>query len=149
MASISTELTIAAPPWAVWHALLDRARWRHFSAFQDLDPGRPLMEGSRFWLGLRVGGLFPAPIRVKVIRRVEEQELRWVGGGPGIRGEHWFHLQPAGDGWTRFRHGEDFTGPLGELLVRLGENVARPIYEAFNRGLATQVEPQPKGPEGG
>ncbi|MDY0000801.1 MAG: SRPBCC domain-containing protein [Polyangia bacterium] len=144
MARIATELTIAAPPPVVWRAFLDRARWKTFSSFHDLDPGRPLVEGARFWLGIRAAGPVPLPIKVKVLRRVEERELRWAGGGPGIRGEHWFLFEPEGEGWTRFRHGEDFTGPLGELLVRLGGGVARGLFESFNQGLARLVEPQPR-----
>ncbi len=42
--------------------------------------------------------------------------------------------------------GEDFSGPLGELLVKVGGTLARERYAAFNRGLAQEVEPQPTAP---
>lgn len=137
---IETELTIAAPPPVVWRAFLDRGRWRLFSDFLDLDPGRPFVEGSRFWFGLRLGGLVPTPVRVRVIRRVEERELRWVGAGPGVRGEHYFLFEPAGEGWTRFVHGEEFTGPLAGPFLKLAGAHAKEMYAAFNVGLALQVE---------
>lgn len=140
MTRLQTDLTIAAPPREVWAAFVDRARWRHFSDFMDLDPGRPMVEGSRFWFGLRLGGLVPAPVPVRVIRRVEERELRWVGGLPGFRGEHYFLFEPRGEGWTRMVHGEDFSGPLGRLFTRLMGPMIQETYAAFNVGLAMQVE---------
>jgi hypothetical protein len=168
MPTVETELRIAAPPTAVWRTLLDRGRWRQYSDFFSLDPARPLAEGQAFWFGLRLGGLLPTPIRVQVLRRVEAQELRWVGQLPGFRGEHYFRLHaapaaeipaepPAGIAGpaptpdpvtatrstaasTHWVHGEHFSGPLGELLFRLAGQVIRQTYAAFNAGLAMHVE---------
>jgi len=140
MQNIETELLIAAPPDRVWRAFLDRPRWRSYSNFMDLDPGRPLVEGSRFWFGLRLGGLLPAPIQVRVLRRIEGEELCWAGKVPGFRGEHYFRFHPEGDGWTRMTHGEDFSGVLAEISIPLVRDRLREMYAAFNAGLAQHVE---------
>ncbi len=140
MREVKTSLDIAAPPDAVWRGLLDKHCWSRFSDFCDKDPAHPIAEGRRFTFGLRLLGLPAIAIEVRVIKMVPDQELRWVGKFPGFRGEHYFELEPLGEARTRFVHGEQFSGPLGELYDCLFHQVSRSTYAAFNVGLAMHVE---------
>lgn len=143
MREVKTSLEIAAAPDAVWRQLLDKARWQRFSDFCDKDPAHPIAEGQTFTFGLRLLGLPAISVDVRVIRFVPDRELRWVGKFPGFRGEHYFLLEPDGENRTRFRHGEEFSGPLGELYDTLFHKVSVHTYAAFNVGLAMQVERKP------
>ncbi len=145
MREVRTSLEIDAASDVVWRQLLDKARWCCFSDFCDEDPGRPIAEGQMFIFGLRLLGLWAVPIPVRVIRLRPNQELRWVGTFPGFRGEHYFLLEPDGDGRTRLVHGEQFSGPLGEAYDWLFHNVSQQTYAAFNVGLAMQAERTPEG----
>jgi len=142
MREVKTSLEIDAPADAVWRQLVDKARWRRFSDFCDKDPAHPIAEGRTFTFGLRLLGLPPIPIDAHVIRLVPDRELRWVGKMPGFRGEHYFLLEPDGSGNTRLVHGEQFSGPLGELYDVLFHTVSVHTYATFNVGLAMQVERQ-------
>lgn len=143
MREVKTDLEIAAPPSAVWRALLDKSQWSRFSDFYDKDPGVPIAEGQAFTFGLRLLGLPAVPIKVHVDRLIPEQELRWVGKIPGFCGEHYFLLEPLGENNTKLVHGELFSGPLGEAYDRMFHSVTQSTYAAFNVGLALQVERAP------
>jgi hypothetical protein len=142
MSEIVTQLLIDAPPSIVWERLVDKGRWKSFSDFVDLSPGRPIEAGCTFWFGLRLLGLPPVPIRVEVLRCDSARELRWVGGLPALplfRGEHYFRFEDAAEGRTRFVHGELFDGLLqGPFMLLLGETT-RKAYVRFNLGLAAQA----------
>lgn len=147
MPEIITRIEMDATPEEVWEQFLAKERWKEFSAFVDLSPGRPIVLGGRFWFGIRLFGLPPAPLppsplQVKVIRCDKPREVRWLGGIPAFppfRGEHYFRFEEAGPGRTRFVHGELFHGSLAGPVIRaIGENLLH-IYEAFNNGLAHQV----------
>jgi hypothetical protein len=139
MREVITELTLDAPRPQVWNALLDKASWHHYSAFVDRDPGTPIAEGQSFRFGLRFLGLPPVPVTGHVLRCTLQAELRWVGLGPGFRGEHYFVLEEAGEATTRLVHGEAFSGPIGEAFCLIFHRQVTETYGAFNRGLAGWV----------
>lgn len=146
MLQIETEQMIDAPPDVVWQHFVHKARWRDFSGFTDLAPAHPIAQGGIVWFALQLLPGPPTPVRVRVIRCDRPREVRWVGGLPAFplfRGEHYFRFEDAGDGRTRFVHGERFFGPLAGLFMRLLGDRIRLTYIAFNSGLARQAEASP------
>jgi hypothetical protein len=151
MSQLETQLLVEAPPAAVFDCFVQKSRWKDFSDFVDLSPGRPIAEGGVFYFGLRLLHLPPVPLRVKVLRCERPREVRWVGGIPAFPwfgGEHYFRFEDAGEGRTHLVHGEKFFGLLrGPFLAVLGEEV-RKAYVRFNHGLAAEArlaagQPQP------
>ena len=139
MREIRTLRPIEAPLRAVWGCFVDKRRWESFSDFLDLSPGQPIEQGCTFWFGLRLLGLPPVPLKVEVIRYEPEREVRWVGGLPFFRGEHYFQFEDVGEGRTRFTHGELFSGPLADAFMLFLGDATRRAYLRFNDGLAAEA----------
>jgi hypothetical protein len=72
----------------------------------------------------------------------QERELRWLGHLliPGVfDGEHYFLLEPIGDGKTRLMQGERFSGLLvGPLSGTLSATEAG--FKAMNSALKREAE---------
>ena len=139
MATYETEVIIDAPPAEVWKHLVDVGRHDDWSQHFWLR-GEPLVGGP----GRIEFKLFGVPASAAVVfQKVDEGcELRWVGGPKGIAyGSHFFILEPLDDGQrTRFRHGEDFSGILARLIVRLlTAERGGPSYNGFNEDLRRRV----------
>jgi len=139
MPTYETEIVIDAPPAEVWKHLIDVRQhdtWsRHFRL-----RGEPIVGGAA-----RIEfKLFGVRARVPVtVQKVDaERELRWHGGPKGVAfGSHFFILEPLDGGErTRLRHGEDFSGILASLIVRLlAAERGGPSYNGFNEDLRRRV----------
>lgn len=134
---IRTEIDIGAPPSVVWGVLAN------FSEFRDWNPMVTWAEGSaaegshaRLHYRSHIG--LPLRFRVRITRSQPDRELRWVGSGLGISGEHYFLL--TGDGnHTHFVHGEVFRGLFAKSLGFLFRDQI-PVFESFNRALKDLAE---------
>ena len=145
MPEIKTYRPIEAPPRVVWDCFMDKRRWESFSDFVDLSPGKPVEQGCTFWFGLRLLGLPPVPLRVEVLRCEPAREVRWVGGLPFFRGEHYFRFEDIGESRTRFIHGELFSGHLADAFMLFLGDATRKAYRRFNDGLAVQARRAARG----
>lgn len=139
----STE--ISAPASAVWTALTDFARYADWNPFIRRARGsaRP---GDDVHVRVRSSFGLPLAFRAKVLGSDENHELHWRGHvlAPWIAcGEHWFAIEPAGDGRVRFVQRERFTGLLPRLASRLLAREARRGFEAMNEALARRVTSAP------
>jgi hypothetical protein len=80
--------------------------------------------------------------RPTVLALRPERELRWLGRLfiPGLfDGEHYFLLEPMGEGRTRLTHGEKFSGLLvGFLSGALSGTEAG--FKAMNTALKQKAE---------
>jgi hypothetical protein len=138
MHTYETQITIDAPPAAVWKHLIDVARhdeWsQHFQLRGDPAVGGPgRIEFSLF--GFSTGASV-------VFEKVDEpRELRWHGGPKGIaHGSHFCILEELDGGTrTRFRHGETFSGILARLVVLLLKTDRGPSYKGFNEDLRQRI----------
>lgn len=140
MKSIRTSIDIAAPPSLVFHELADFARWSEWNPVMSWVRGQPWV-GGRVAAVVRVEGLLPFAFVARVVRFERDAAIAWAGGVPGVaRGEHFFELEVTGDGGTRLRHGEDFTGALVERAMVSGvERRLVAAYESMNEALAARV----------
>jgi hypothetical protein len=135
--------TIEAPADAVWEVLTD------LPSHDDWDPMMKrfrgtLAEGEIVTFSIVLGPVrAPVPCEVLVVR--PGRELRWVGPAAKLArraaaGEHYFALTPVSPGVTRLEHGEDFTGWLVPRRAAFLASKLRPMYEAWNRAIAREVE---------
>ena len=78
---------------------------------------------------------------VKVTEFRPGQGMTWSGGMPlGLfRGVRTFELSPAGDGATRFRMREEYSGPLLPLIWRSMPDLG-PSFQQFAHGLKARAE---------
>ncbi len=139
---IATRIEISAPPEAVWAVLTDFPRFGEWNEFLPKVDGKAI-EGSRIRFVFELPRGFKMKATAEVLRVEPDRELRWAGTAPIpglLRAEHYFLLSPAGDGATRFDHGERFTGPLAVLLWPILRRRGTPVYEQMNRDLKRRVE---------
>jgi hypothetical protein len=138
MRSYESEATIQAHPEAIWAVLTDAA------AYSDWDSGVERIEGTiapgetiKVHSEANPGRAFP----VKVTEFSPGRRMVWSGGMPlGLfKGVRTFELSPAGDGATRFRMREEYTGPLLPLIWRTMPDLG-PSFEQFARGLKARAE---------
>lgn len=138
MVTYETQITIDAPPAAVWKHLIDFPRHDEWSQHFRLrgqpvvgTPGR--IEFSLF--GMSTGA------DVEFQKVDEPRELRWHGGSKAVvHGSHFCILESIDGGQqTRFRHGETFSGVLAPLVWLLLKADLGPSYKGFNEELQRQV----------
>ena len=143
MKHLHSEITIAAPPDAVWAVLTDFAAYPEWNPFvREIAVDGDLVAGAR--LQVQIGPPGRRPMRLKpVVRHLDpEHELRWLGrlGLPGLfDGEHTFRLEATADGGTHFVQEERFTGVLVPLVWRSLREPTRGGFEAMNEALAERV----------
>ncbi len=140
--SITTEVTIAAPPGAVWQVLTNGENVEDWNPFITQLEGN-LQVGETLQLTVHPPGASPLNFSPKVLVVDENRELRWLGqtGFIGLfDGEHYFVLEEQEDGTTLLRHGEDFSGVLTYVLFAMfGENTEAGFRE-MNDALKVRVE---------
>ncbi|WP_046866518.1 SRPBCC domain-containing protein [Microvirga massiliensis] len=143
--TIETSITIAAPPARVWDVLTDFARFPEWNPFVRSIKG-DLAAGSRLDVQIAPPGKKGMRFRPMVRAANANQELRWLGSllVPGLfDGEHYFVLEPQGNGTTRFVHGERFSGILVGLIMSTGMlDATRQGFEAMNAALKQRAEAQ-------
>jgi hypothetical protein len=145
--AIETDVMIDRSPQAVWQVLTATADYPAWNPEISRLDG-PLREGSviEFAAGTGPDAMVFHP-RILVVR--QERELRWKGSVwlPGLfDGEHWFVLEPVGNG-TRFIQGETFTGVLVGRLTRsvLKDTIdsMREMNDALKRRAEQMSAPSP------
>jgi hypothetical protein len=138
---IQTAIDIDADADAIWQALID------FGCYKDWNPmlrnvRTDLALGAKVRFEVLREGKSSLKLRAKIVRLNEAGELAWRGGSSGIlSGEHYFKIEPIGEGRCRFQHGERFRGPLLPLVRRVLKD-APPLYIAMNEALKSRVEHQ-------
>ncbi len=121
--------------------LVDTPRYPQWNPF-IVELRGDLSSGSDIRFKFRVPPAPAVPARGTVLDVVPGVELRWAGRllWPWLfRAEHYHLLEPAGEGQTRFTHGEIFTGVLAVMTWPLLRRFARPVYSRFNQALAERV----------
>ena len=140
MRSILTNVTIDAPPAAVWRVLVD------FPAYSRWNPFIRHIEGNmRVGAKLRVTVETPGrrPMTFRPIVRVVDtaRELRWLGRVlmPGLfDGEHAFVMESEGGG-CRLRHEERFAGILVGAFAGVLADTAKG-FDTMNAALKDRAE---------
>lgn len=141
MKAITTTVDIAAPPSAVWEALMDFESYPEWNPFVVAISGAPRV-GSHLSVRLARPGRTPVTIRPTVTAFAEGRALEWLGSVwfRGIfDGRHRFELIPTETG-TRLDHSERFAGILAPVVLRAIGRDTRLGFEAMNSALRDRVE---------
>lgn len=140
MREIQTDIEIGAAPSEVWRVLTDFAAYSEWNPFVTRASGE-LREGGRLEIFVQVPEGRGMKFTPKVLRVAPGRELRWIGSLPLnlFNGEHFFKLEPAGEGRTRFLHGERFTGLMIPFMGSMMKKVRRG-YLLMNEALKARVE---------
>lgn len=108
-------LVVEAPLKEAFAKFIDFSQWKDWmpELFTPVSgPSHPLREGDKFKVRLAVGPLKPT-LPINTMRVQEGREVTWGGGIPGLlKAEHCFFFENMGDGRTRIRSEETFTGLL-------------------------------------
>lgn len=138
--TITTTVTVKAPPRDVWDVLVDLPGHRHWNPFITAAAGT-LEVGQRLHLTIQPPGGRPMSFKPTVIEVEPHTRLEWLGrlGLPGIfDGRHSFVLTPLQGERTLVQHSETFSGALvpfvGSMLDR-----TRAGFVAMNEALASHV----------
>lgn len=138
---IETSITINAPPERVWGILTDFRRMPEWNPFITAISG-PLQPQGRLSVRITPPGKRSMTFSPTVLVVRTGRELRWIGRVliSGIfDGEHYFLLEPEGEGQTRLVQGETFNGVLVRLLGgALSSTEAG--FNAMNQALKVQAE---------
>jgi hypothetical protein len=142
MKYIRTEAIINASGKAVWKVLIDFNAYPEWNSFVHII-GRPgLGQMLEVTMYLEEDGK-PQSFRPKVIQWEVNRGFTWKGGLfiPGIfDGEHFFELNMLDDDHVKFIHGENFSGILSGIIMRLIGKKAKLAYERMNSELKRRVE---------
>jgi len=138
---IETNIEINAPAVRVWALLTDFARMPSWNPFIKSISGN-LAQGDRLSVYIAPPGRSGMRFKPTVLTVLPERELRWLGHLliPGIfDGEHYFLLEPIGDGKTRLTQGEKFSGLLVVLLSGT-LSATEAGFKAMNAALKREAE---------
>lgn len=127
------ERTVELPRDRAFQLFIDYPNWHRWMPkdFEPLSgPARALAAGDVVQVRLP-----PIKAKIKVLRVRPGEEVCWGGGGPGLRAEHSFYFEDAGEGRTRIRSVEPWTGPA----TKIGP-LARRLLKEANRIGAAQLD---------
>ena len=142
MRNLETEITINASSEVVWDILLDHNAYPDWNPFITHISG-PTQAGENLLVNITPPESKSMEFKPLVLKNDKEKEFRWLGKllVKGIfDGEHYFLLEPVGTNETRFTQGENFTGILSGLMIKMiGKNTSLG-FEAMNEALKKQAE---------
>lgn len=129
------------PPEEVFDRLADARAWSEWmsGAFRPIwTPDEPLRQGDH--PRVRIGVLPPTTLEITVADR--PRELTWTGGVRSLLlAEHRFLFEPRGDGGTRIRSLETWSGALASLTRPLVKPLAERMGLAQLERLARAARP--------
>jgi len=142
MKNLETEITINANSKEVWNVLMDHQEYPKWNPFIKHISGNTT-KGANMKVTIQPEGKEPMNFTPIVLRNDKEKEFRWLGHlfVKGLfDGEHYFQLEDMGSNQTRFVHGENFSGLMaGVLMKMIGENTKKGFH-AMNVTLKERIE---------
>ncbi|MBX0333801.1 SRPBCC domain-containing protein [Pontibacter sp. HSC-14F20] len=141
MQHIETEILINASPEKVWTVLTDFERYPTWNPFIKSINGEKGL-GKQLKVSIQPPDGTGMTFKPKVLAFDANKEFRWKGKlfFKGIfDGEHYFRLTDAGNGTTRFSHGEKFSGFLVALMGGTLDKT-KVGFELMNEALKWECE---------
>lgn len=142
MRSLTSETVINAPAEKVWNIFMDHESYPAWNPFIKQISG-PTQPGEYLTVKIQPGKNKPMEFKPIVLTNNQEKEFRWRGKlfVNGIfDGEHYFMVEPIGLDQTRFIQGENFTGILSGLMIKMIGKDTKEGFDAMNKALKTQAE---------
>jgi hypothetical protein len=142
MKELKTEVIIDAPIENVWFILMDHSSYSDWNPFIEKISG-PTEVGQHIEVTIHPPGKKPMNFNPLILKNDAAKEFRWKGKLfiKGLfDGEHYFQLATVNGTQTRLIHGEQFTGILvGLLLKMIGANTLKGFQE-MNNALKKRAE---------
>jgi len=142
MRNLETKITINASTEVVWDILLDHNAYPDWNPF-ILNISGPTQRGENLLVKLKPPDGKSMEFKPLVLANEKEKEFRWIGKlfVKGIfDGEHYFLLEPIGPNKTHFTQGENFTGILSGLMMKMIGKNTKVGFESMNKALKKQAE---------
>ncbi len=143
MKSIRTEMTIHAPAQIVWNILMDFENYPAWNPFMQIKGNAK--QGNRLEVTIALDGHKPQIFKPEILELRPEKSFRWLGYFiiKGLfDGEHLFNLEVVAENETRLIHGENFTGMLSGLILKMIEEKSLAGFEKMNAALKQEAERQ-------
>ena len=139
--TIYTDIIIDATPEQVWSVLSDTKNYKNWASFL-IDIEGEIKDGNKI---TAVFQMDPAKDKLnKIVHTIsvtEGKEFYWAEKGPGgIRDNHHFRVEDAGNGKTRFIQSDEIMKGITWLM---GGNLSKTYakgYQGFNQNLKAEVE---------
>ena len=141
MRNLETEIIISASPQQIWQVLLDFEKYPEWNPFIRIEGTAKV--GSKLKNTMQLEGRSPQVFKPEVVVVEEQRELRWLGKlfiSGLFDGEHYFRLEPVDDRTTRLVHGENFSGILVGILLKMIGKETLAAFERMNNALKQRVE---------
>ena len=141
MKQIRTEITIDASAEKVWSVLTDLEKFPEWNPFITRISGE-LRQGGQMDVFMEPPGGKSMGFKTRLMTVEANRELRWVGVFLHkflFTGQHYFLIEPQGEGQVKFVHGEHFGGLM---LPFMGGTLRKTVqgFEDMNRALKARVE---------
>lgn len=142
MKSLQSQIIINATPETIWAVLMDFKNHSNWNPFIKQISGSTQI-GKSLAVTVHPPNQKPMSFTPVVLKNEINSIFSWKGKllMKGIfDGEHYFKLEAINKNQTRFIHGENFSGILSGLLLRMIGKDTLAGFEAMNLGLKKRVE---------
>jgi hypothetical protein len=140
MKNIETTIIINAPIEKVWQTLTNFKAYPNWNPFIKAIKGEVKI-GNQIEVTLQPEGMSEQIFKPQIVE-FGNYTFRWLGklGIKGIfDGEHYFQLKAIDSQKTELIHGENFSGILSGLLLRMIGEKTKNGFEAMNEALRNEV----------
>ena len=139
---IKIQIIINASPQKVWDTFINFNEYPNWNPFIKTISGAT-SPGEQLSVTIQAQGNKPMNFTPIVLVNKTNKEFRWKGKlfVPGLfDGEHYFILEEINPMKTRFIHGENFTGVLSGVFLKMIAEDTKKGFEAMNLALKLLVE---------
>lgn len=149
MTEFFTEIEIQAETEKVWQVLANTKSYPSWNPLIYRVEGE-LCAGStpKFFVNMPYG--VKTHFRATIIKFSPNEELRWFGKLLSVQlfltGEHFFILEPTGEGSTRLIHGEELKGVVSPMFLRILGASLYQSYIDFNKAIKKHCEKNTSNP---
>ncbi len=143
--TIYTDIIIDASPEQVWSVLSDTKNYKNWASFL-VDIEGEIKDGNKITALFQMNPSKEKFTKIDhTISVTEGKEFYWAEKGPGgIRDNHHFRVEDAGNGKTRFVQSDEIMKGITWLM---GGNLSKTYakgYQGFNQNLKAEVEKRNK-----
>lgn len=142
MKSIQTEIIINASAVTVWNILTDFNKYHEWNPFIRNSKGEAKV-GAKLENTMHLEGQKPQTFTPTVLEVRQNESFRWLGSlfVKGLfDGEHYFRLEPIGQNKVKLIHGENFSGILAGMIMKMIGEATDKGFHAMNQALKARAE---------
>ncbi len=142
MKNIQTEIIIDAPSSVVWTILTDNTNYHKWNPFIISSEGI-IKENAQLTNTILLEGQSTQTFKPVVLEVKQEESFRWLGSlfVKGLfDGEHYFEVKSISKEQTKLIHGENFSGFLSGLILKMIGEKTKDGFLRMNEALKKEVE---------